>query len=467
MQLVPAAACAVVCIYHTMLIFAHILPFAQVRLYTLEGLLDTDVDFQQTPVAIVRMPSKISSVAWSPDSHGVITVGDYDGAVSQVHVCSGHFLNDIDAHSGRRIWSVKHSRLRPDLCVSASDDRSAKLWAGKGLATCAATIVPSSRAAVCCADFSSSHDSLLALASSDHNIYVYDIRHYGQPLAVLMGHRRPVSYVQLFGSDRLVSASTDGTLACWDLSGVIGSQGGVGEAVQLEDEPQVSPRGTLGTRFDMESQLSKPGLSYYDTSYGSCSNLSQLATVSGQHATPFAQQHLQQQPQQQNGSSHQVHSSTLSARSLFGTQRSSSSRSRARLQSAGSAVISNAGSSGAISYVQTPWKMFSGHTNEKNFVGLAVCPEDGLMACGSETPHVYTYHTSWSQPLASCATDAECTAGRQLPHFVSAVAWQPKAAAQAYGMPALLAAATSAGNIKLLSLTSPQAVSEVGFSAAC
>ncbi len=33
---------------------------------------------------------------------GIVTVGDYDGVVSQVHVASGHLVADVDEHDGRR-----------------------------------------------------------------------------------------------------------------------------------------------------------------------------------------------------------------------------------------------------------------------------------------------------------------------------------------------------------------------------
>jgi hypothetical protein len=35
---------------------------------------------------------------------GVVTVGDYDGVVAQVHIASGHLVADVDEHDGRR-WA--------------------------------------------------------------------------------------------------------------------------------------------------------------------------------------------------------------------------------------------------------------------------------------------------------------------------------------------------------------------------
>lgn len=45
------------------------------------------------PVAIVRLPGKISSIAWCPDMEGVLSIGDYDGTLTQVGLnCSSGFL---------------------------------------------------------------------------------------------------------------------------------------------------------------------------------------------------------------------------------------------------------------------------------------------------------------------------------------------------------------------------------------
>lgn len=73
----------------------------QIRAYSLTDALRGD-STPPPPVAMHRMPAKLSSLAWSPASRGVITVGDYDGSVQQVHLESGHFMADADEHNGRR-----------------------------------------------------------------------------------------------------------------------------------------------------------------------------------------------------------------------------------------------------------------------------------------------------------------------------------------------------------------------------
>lgn len=114
--------------------------------------------------------------------------------------------------------------------------------------------------------------------------------------------------------------------------------------------------------------------------------------------------------------------------------------------------------------LSTPTKVFRGHTNSKNFVGLAVSPEDHLVACGSEESEVVAYSMAWQQPMVSYKFDknsrnsnvvqngggASCTSNTTCGTFCSAVAWQPEGAAPGCGP--LLAAATSDGGVKILGL---------------
>ncbi|KAF6255742.1 WD40-repeat-containing domain protein [Scenedesmus sp. NREL 46B-D3] len=345
------------------------------------------------PVALVRLPGKVSSIAWSPDMDGVMSIGDYDGTLTQVHVASGHYLTEVDAHCGRRIWSVAHSRLRPHLAATASDDCSAKLWAGSAFDSPVTTITLPGAPAVCCADFSQHDANLLALAAADARVYLYDLRQLAQPLAVLRGHSRPVSYAKFFGAQQLVSASIDGTLAAWDLVPALG------QAVSSSSSSSIGQSSSSSTSM-------WPGTS-----------------SSWQGPAQAQQQQVQQQLSQ-------------------------------------------------------PWKVFKGHTNAKNFVGLAVHPCAGLMAVGSETGEVFAYHTSWSDPLARHRLDAAPAHGvqqlaqpaavawsRQLQQrSACAVAWQPSVpgcsssgggGAGSFGPSALLAAANSAGECKLLALVDP------------
>ncbi|KAF9412209.1 hypothetical protein HW555_009232 [Spodoptera exigua] len=96
-------------------------------------------------------------------------------------------------------------------------------------------------------------------------------------------------------------------------------------------------------------------------------------------------------------------------------------------------------------------RSFTGHANEKNFVGLAT---DGrYVACGSENNALYVYYAGLSRPLLAYRFDAvrgflERERRDEEPsEFVSAVCWR-RAAPDAH----VLLAANSQGTIKVLEL---------------
>ncbi|KAK9805573.1 hypothetical protein WJX72_005987 [[Myrmecia] bisecta] len=232
----------------------------QVRIYSLSSLQSSSGgSLHQLPVALHRMPSKLSSITWSPDIEGVVTVGDYDGVVSQVHVASGHLLADADEHSGRRIWGVAHSAMRPFLCMSASDDGTARLWSGYGLVQRAGTITPPGGAPICCAEFCRADENLLALASSDRNAYIYDLRNLQEPLVTLESHERPVAFVRFINRHNVVTSSVDATLAWWDICAAPSSpqQAPAGSADEQPGAPQPCLPRQLPSRWYRGHQNSK------------------------------------------------------------------------------------------------------------------------------------------------------------------------------------------------------------------
>ncbi|KAF3340102.1 protein SPA1-RELATED 3-like isoform X2 [Carex littledalei] len=89
----------------------------------------------------------------------------------------------------------------------------------------------------------------------------------------------------------------------------------------------------------------------------------------------------------------------------------------------------------------------SGHTNEKNFVGLSV--HDGYITCGSETNEIYAYYKSFPMPITSHKfgsidpiTGRETSSDNSL--FVSSVCWR--------GRSNMVVSANSSGSIKVLEL---------------
>lgn len=90
---------------------------------------------------------------------------------------------------------------------------------------------------------------------------------------------------------------------------------------------------------------------------------------------------------------------------------------------------------------------FSGHTNEKNFVGLSVC--DGYITCGSETNEVYAYYRTLPMPITSYKFGSiDPITGQETrddnSQFVSSVCWRSKSN--------MVIAANSTGTIKLLQM---------------
>lgn len=88
---------------------------------------------------------------------------------------------------------------------------------------------------------------------------------------------------------------------------------------------------------------------------------------------------------------------------------------------------------------------FTGHTNEKNFVGLSIL--DGYIACGSETNKVYTYYRSMPMPITSYNFGSvDSISGHEIAddngQFVSSVCWRGKSNT--------VVAANSSGTIKIL-----------------
>jgi len=93
-------------------------------------------------------------------------------------------------------------------------------------------------------------------------------------------------------------------------------------------------------------------------------------------------------------------------------------------------------------------RTYSGHTNEKNFVGLSA-NADGYIACGSEDNVVHLYAKHSSVPVSSYSFSdkpAPVTQHRRdKAGFISSVVWSPDSKH--------LLAANSKGHLKILALS--------------
>lgn len=95
-------------------------------------------------------------------------------------------------------------------------------------------------------------------------------------------------------------------------------------------------------------------------------------------------------------------------------------------------------------------RLYRGHLNEKNFVGLAV--RDDFIACGSETHEVCMYYKPLSKPITRIALPYTGADIREKP-FISAVSWHPTRKE--------LLAATSQGSAFILSLEGEETGTEL------
>lgn len=81
-----------------------------------------------------------------------------------------------------------------------------------------------------------------------------------------------------------------------------------------------------------------------------------------------------------------------------------------------------------------PLRAFAAHRNVRNFVGLSVRQESGLLACGSETNQTYVYDRRWTVPMLShrvmhfaaspTSPSANCSGSGSEGGMVSAVCWK-------------------------------------------
>eukprot|EP00173_Palmaria_palmata_P004059 Plantae.Rhodophyta-Palmaria_palmata.ctg4772.p1 GENE.Plantae.Rhodophyta-Palmaria_palmata.ctg4772~~Plantae.Rhodophyta-Palmaria_palmata.ctg4772.p1 ORF type:complete len:570 (+),score=118.34 Plantae.Rhodophyta-Palmaria_palmata.ctg4772:92-1711(+) len=109
-------------------------------------------------------------------------------------------------------------------------------------------------------------------------------------------------------------------------------------------------------------------------------------------------------------------------------------------------------------------RTFTGHSNDRRFVGLSVTPD--YIACGSETNSIYTYYKALPSPVVRYRfagqdplTGEDVAQDEEDALFVSSVCWCPR-------HPSLLVAANSLGSIKVLALEDSNQVAAVAAATA-
>ncbi|KAJ6676121.1 WD REPEAT-CONTAINING PROTEIN RUP1 [Salix viminalis] len=202
----------------------------KIRIYTLESLLPHESTSQDVHHTVcldharagdyyICTPAKLSSLRWKPGSDGrVLGSGDYDGVVMEYDLERRVPIFERDEHGGRRVWSVDYSHCDPAMGASGSDDGTMQMWDTRSESgECVATVQPSvRRSAVCCVEFNPFGGPIVAIGCADRKVYGYDLRMMADPLFVLDGHRKTVTYIKFLDNVTLVSASIDGCLKLWN-----------------------------------------------------------------------------------------------------------------------------------------------------------------------------------------------------------------------------------------------------------
>lgn len=168
-------------------------------------------------------PAKLSSLRWRPGAGGrIIGSGDYDGVVTEYDLERRTPVFERDEHGGRRVWSVDYSHWEvcSVMAASGSDDGTMQMWDPRcDGGECVATVRPSATktSSVCCVEFNPFGGPLVAVGCADRKAYGYDVRKLSDPVLILDGHQKTVTYVRFLDDRTMVSSGTDGCLKLWNI----------------------------------------------------------------------------------------------------------------------------------------------------------------------------------------------------------------------------------------------------------
>ncbi|KFK37402.1 hypothetical protein AALP_AA4G252300 [Arabis alpina] len=185
----------------------------KIKIFDFNAFMNESVGVHYPLVEMVNK-SKLSCVCWNSYIKNYLASTDYDGVVQIWDAGTGQGFSQYNEHQ-KRAWSVDFSPSDPTKFVSGSDDCSVKLWSINEKRSLGTIYSPAN---VCCVQFSSYSNHLLAFGSADYKVSCYDLRYVKTPLCTLAGHEKAVSYVKFMDSDTIVSASTDNSLKLWNLN---------------------------------------------------------------------------------------------------------------------------------------------------------------------------------------------------------------------------------------------------------
>ncbi|KAL7003356.1 WD repeat-containing protein rup2 [Sarracenia purpurea var. burkii] len=200
----------------------------KIRVYALNSLLAAEhnigtLDHNSACEYCICTPARLSSLRWNPGSGGrVMGSGDYDGVIMEYDLERKVPIFERDEHGGRRVWSMDYWHWDPVVGASGSDDGTMQMWDPRcddnssGGGNCVARVQPSAaRSPVCCVEFNPFGGALVVVGCADSKTYGYDVRKMADPVLVLDGHSRAVTYVRFIDHQTMVTSSTDGCLKLW------------------------------------------------------------------------------------------------------------------------------------------------------------------------------------------------------------------------------------------------------------
>ncbi|KPJ02217.1 E3 ubiquitin-protein ligase RFWD2 [Papilio xuthus] len=479
----------------------------RIKVFEFESVVRDAVDVHY-PCAEMQCAHKVSCVSWNAYHKHVLASADYEGTVSVWDAAAGTRTRALQEHD-KRCWSVHFNRTDVRLLASGSDDARVKLWA---LNTERSVATLEAKFNVCCVRFNPASSCHLAFGSADHCVHYYDLRAPRLPARLLqrrhqllhhrvhhrvrqgqrvLRHRRRHQahqgawcavwlcvYVYVFEFESVVrdavdvhypcaemqcahkvscvswnayhkhvlaSADYEGTVSVWDAAA-----GTRTRALQEHDkrcwsvhfnrtDVRLLASGSDDARVKLWALNTERSVATLEAKFNVCCV----------RFNPASSCHLAF-----GSADHCVHYYDLRAPRLplavFRDHRKAVSY--VKFLDARTLLSASTDSQLKLWRVESPRcvRSFTGHANEKNFVGLAT---DGrYLACGSENNSLYVYYSGLSRPLLVYKFEAlrgflERERRDEEPsEFVSAVCWRA-----APDRPALLAA-NSQGTIKVLEL---------------
>lgn len=202
----------------------------KIRIYSLNSLLPASCDIEagdgytllshaNACEFYMCTPAKLSSLRWKPGSGGsVLGSGDYDGVVMEYDLEKRVPVFERDEHGGRRVWSMCYSPVDPIVGASGSDDGTMQMWDPRCDGGSLAKVQPSqTKSPVCCVEFSPFDGFLITVGCADRKAYGYDVRRTSEPLFILDGHEKAVTYVRFLDNRTIVTSAIDGSLKTWNI----------------------------------------------------------------------------------------------------------------------------------------------------------------------------------------------------------------------------------------------------------